>query len=125
MGTQVKRDEIPEDLRIFYDEACRLYEKGVHYTEFSNTFFRQGTPLMKRFSTRKAQEEFSKSPLCLALQEMKESLFEQQEFSEQTRVRFSNTLHAKLKNLSEREDVSMNALINEFIEKGIAQCKTL
>jgi len=125
VGTQVKRDEIPEDLRIFYDEACRLYEKGVHYTEFSNTFFRQGTPLMKRFSTRKAQEEFSKSPLCLALQEMKESLFEQQEFSEQTRVRFSNTLHAKLKNLSEREDVSMNALINEFIEKGIAQCKTL
>ena len=125
MGTQVKRDEIPEDLRIFYDEACRLYEKGVHYTEFSNTFFRQGTPLMKRFSTRKAQEEFSKSPLCLALQEMKESLFEQQEFSEQTRVRFSNTLHAKLKNLSEREDVSMNALINEFIEKGMARRKTL
>jgi len=125
VGTQVKRDEIPEDLRIFYDEACRLYEKGVHYTEFSNTFFRQGTPLMKRFSTRKAQEEFSKSPLCLALQEMKESLFEQQEFSEQTRVRFSNTLHAKLKNLSEREDVSMNALINEFIEKGMARRKTL
>jgi len=125
VGTQVKRDEIQEDLRSFYDEACRLYEEGVHYTEFSNTFFRQGTPLMKRFPTKKAQEEFSKSPLCLAIQEMKESLFEQQEFIEQTQVHFSNTLHAKLKNLSEREGVSMNALISKFIEEGMSRRETL
>ena len=125
MGTQVKRDEIPEDLRSFYDKACQLYEEGMHYTEFSNTFFRQGAPLMKCFPTKKAQEAFSKSPLCLALQEMKESLFEQQEFSEQTQVYFSNTLRAKLKNLSEREGVSMNALINEFIEEVLARRETL
>jgi len=80
---------------------------------------------MNSFTTKKAQEEFRKSPLCLALQEMKESLFEQQEFTEQTQVSFSNTLHAKLKNLSEREGVSVNALVNGLIEDGLVRRETL
>jgi len=119
VGTQIKQEKMPQELRGFYIQACKLYQQSVHYTEFSNTFFRQDSELMKRFKTRKERETFLKSPLYHALQEMKEELFIQQEADDTISIRFPKKIHDSLKVYAKQEGIKTTALINKLLVEGL------
>lgn len=119
MATQIKLEDIPQEFRGFYTQACKLYQQNVHYTEFSNTFFRQDSELMKCFKTKKERETFLKSPLYHALQEMKEGLFIQQELDDTISIRFPKKVYDSLKIYAKQEGMQTSAIINELLEEGL------
>ena len=121
MGTQIKQEEIPQELQEFYAKAHELYQKNVHYTEFSNTFFRQDSELMKLFKTKKEREAFLKSSLYHELQDMKEALFAQQELDDTISIRFPKTTYSRLKVYAKQKDMQTSVLINELLVEGLVR----
>jgi len=119
MATRIKLEDIPQEFQGFYTQACKLYQQNVHYTEFSNTFFRQDSELMKRFKTKKEREAFLKSPFYHALQEMKEKLFIQQELDDTISIRFPEKIYESLKIYARQEGMQTSVLINNLLEEGL------
>ncbi len=121
MGTQINQEEIPQELQEFYAKAHELCQKNVHYTEFSNTFFRQDSELMKLFKTKKEREAFLKSSLYHALQDMKEALFAQQELDDTISIRFPKKIYSRLKVYAKQKDIQTSVLINELLVEGLVR----
>jgi len=122
METKIKQEEIPQELQKFYTKARELYQKNVHYTEFSNTFFRQDSELMKHFKTKKEREAFLKSPLYHALQEMKENLFSRQELDNTLSILFpKEKIYSSLKVYAKQRGMQTSTLINELLVEGLVR----